>query len=304
MTDERITYSTSAAFRRAVGDRIKQAARERGRPVLELRREFLFQQFLARLFVDPDSPWVLKGGAGLLIRLPGARYSRDIDLLYSSELNVREALTELQSMAGSARGDHLTFVVDDPVFHDSDQALATVGVTGYTGATRFDRFPIDLSTREHVVARPERLRPEPIVDIPGLPPLPEFTLYPLPDQVADKICAMYAAYGSRGTPSTRYRDLVDLVLIITTSSLEAEATARALRLEAQRRSMVLPASLRMPGAQWRSGYAAIARDSTLAAEYRSIDDALTLAGRCIDPLLATERIHNGRWNPHTLAWER
>lgn len=63
---------------------------------------------------------------------------------------------------------------------------------------------------------------------------------------------MYATYGSHGAPSTRYRDLVDLALIITTSPLDAQATARALRLEAQRRNIALPSSLHMPGTQWRS----------------------------------------------------
>lgn len=68
-------YSSPLAFRTAVADRLKTAARRQGRRPAELRREFLFQRFLARLFASTDNPWVLKGGTGLLVRLPGATSS-------------------------------------------------------------------------------------------------------------------------------------------------------------------------------------------------------------------------------------
>ena len=38
------------------------------------------QRFLARVFHQDITQWVLKGGIGLLIRLPSARFSRDLDL--------------------------------------------------------------------------------------------------------------------------------------------------------------------------------------------------------------------------------
>ena len=72
-------------------------------------------------------------------------------------------------------GDHLIFVIDDPARQADGRTLAAIGVTGYIGATRFDRFRIDLSTDLHVVARFERLRPKPVIDVPGLAGLPEFT---------------------------------------------------------------------------------------------------------------------------------
>jgi len=66
-------YATANAFRRALEDRLKQEAKLRGRPLDELRREFLFQRFLALLFSGPEGRWVLKGGASLLMRLTEAR---------------------------------------------------------------------------------------------------------------------------------------------------------------------------------------------------------------------------------------
>lgn len=49
-------YTTATAFRRAVEDRLKREAKARGRPLEELRREFLFQRFLALVFSAPDRP--------------------------------------------------------------------------------------------------------------------------------------------------------------------------------------------------------------------------------------------------------
>ncbi len=68
------------AFRRSLNDRIRVAARGRGVSAQQLQRQFLLQRFLARVFDMPDGPWVLKGGAGLLVRLPGARHSQAVDL--------------------------------------------------------------------------------------------------------------------------------------------------------------------------------------------------------------------------------
>ncbi|MBA2324515.1 MAG: nucleotidyl transferase AbiEii/AbiGii toxin family protein [Pseudonocardiales bacterium] len=56
----------------------------RGRTYNQVALEFALQRFLARVFADADSPWVLKGGTSLLVRLAGARHSRDLDLLHPS----------------------------------------------------------------------------------------------------------------------------------------------------------------------------------------------------------------------------
>jgi hypothetical protein len=250
VTDGEPRYATAAAFRRGIADRLKQEAEARGRPVRELRREFVFQRFLARLFADPTSPWILKGATGLLVRLPGARYSRDIDLLYPSQsLDLRGAVEELRGMARTDLGDHLSFVIDDPVVQADGQTLATLGVTGYTGATRFDRFSVDLSTELHVIGSFERLRPEPVIQ--GCTP---------------------------ATASHRAQHAFATSLTWSSSLQRAHSTPtspdEALQSEARRRNMTLPERLRAPGSQWVVGYAETARHSSLPAELRRLDAAL------------------------------
>lgn len=292
---------SAAAFRASVRDRLKTEAKKSGRPVKELQREFVLQRFLSRVFAAADSPWVLKGGTGLLIRLPGARYSQGLDLLHPSE-NLETAIEELKELSRGPGGDPFSFVVGDPVKMSGGVVGVKVKVDTYLGTTLYCPFPIDLSTELPFVAQVEHRRPRPVLEVPGVDPLPEFTLYPLPDQVADKVCAMYERHGPTATtPSSRYRDLVDLVLIVSNFELDATQTVTALTAESRRRSLLLPARLETPDPTWLDGYRAAARGTSLLSQLHELPAALLAAGACLDPLLA-RKITTGVWKPQERRW--
>lgn len=294
-------YATANAFRRALEDRLKTEAKARGRSLEELRREFLFQRFLALIFSTPDGQWVLKGGASLLMRLAEARFSKDLDLLHLGEVSPDEAIGELRSLTAPRDGDHLTFVVEDGVSYSRTNPVVEISVTAYIGA-KYGSFPIDLARELHLLAAPERIRPTPVVDVPGLTELPEVVVYPLTDQVADKVCAMYELYGELESPSSRYRDLIDLALIVSTCEFEAEPLSQALQSESKRRGMQLPEQMVSPGPQWPSGYAAYARRTKIGESFHTIEAALEHVGLCIDPLLSGAR-DTGRWRPGAGWWD-
>ena len=125
---------SAAAFRASVRDRLKTEAKNTGRPVKELQREFVLQRFLSRVFAAADSQWVLKGGTGLLIRMPGARYSQDLDLLHRSE-NLEVAIEELKELSRGPGGDPFSFVVRDPVKMSGGVTAVKVKVDTYLGTT-------------------------------------------------------------------------------------------------------------------------------------------------------------------------
>jgi hypothetical protein len=80
--DESFPYTTAAAFRAALRDRLSGLARAGGHGLDELQRQFAYDRLLARAFMGPDAEqWVLKGAGALLVRLPEARHSRDIDVV-------------------------------------------------------------------------------------------------------------------------------------------------------------------------------------------------------------------------------
>jgi hypothetical protein len=264
------------------------------------------QRFLARIFREPDAPWVLKGGTGLLVRLPRARYSDDVDLLYPTDnVDLLVPLTELRDALAHPYGnDFFRFElgrVEQRAAADAEKAVATVRVTAYIGSTEYQRFSIDLSVKKRAISGVDRFRPNPIIVIPGVPELPEFSLYALADQIADKLCAMYEIHRD-GVPSTRHHDLVDLVLIITSSpGIDAASTAAALRAETLHRDLVLPATLSSPGRQWPGGYGYEAAKANLPTELHDLESALSMVGACLSPLLSGV-VRHGTWDITDQRW--
>jgi len=96
-TSEGPHYRSEGARKTALLTKIRTLAPQRGLSPQALRREYVLQRFLALLFAAQPSPWVLKGGSGLLIRLPGARHSEDIDLL-DARGDLHVALDELRAL--------------------------------------------------------------------------------------------------------------------------------------------------------------------------------------------------------------
>jgi Nucleotidyl transferase AbiEii toxin, Type IV TA system len=293
-------FPSAQAFRRSLNDRIRERAKVGARNTQQLHREFLLQRFLARVFAAPGGSWILKGGTGLLVRIPGARHSKDVDLLNPEALAL-DAVDELRALAAISIGDPFTFVLGTPTEMTGAAGLR-VPVEAFLEATRIDGFTVDLSIDRHPVSRLERVHPHPVVEMPGLAVLPEFVLYPLPDQVADKVCAIYERHGDRQLPSTRFRDLLDLVLITMNLSLDAALTTTALASETARRGLALPDRMSVPGPEWELGYRAIARANSMDPALCDLTMALARTGSCLDPLLG-HRIRTGTWNHFRGIWE-
>ena len=294
-------YANAADFRRSVTARAKEESQRRGRPINELLRQLVYQRFLARVFADPEGPWILKGGVGLLARMPDARHSRDIDLFHADARDHLDAtIADLRAAVDRDLQDHLTFVLGRVRESDGDIA-AQIAFAAYAGATVLEQFTVDLATHLRPVARVDRIRPEPAVPVPGLSELPELRVYPLPDQMADKVCAMYSVFGATGAPSSRYRDLVDLVLVLIRHTVRYDELADAIGAEAHRRGLSLPTEVSSPGPGWTAGFATEARRGRLPQQLTELPAALQLLGSCLDPILAgtTSAV---TWDPETHRW--
>lgn len=149
MTED-VSKPNPATVRRSLGDRLRAEAKRRGRPTAGVRREFVFQRFLARVFSEPHCQWVLKGGTGLLVRIREARYSKDIDLVVPIDhVDLDGAVDSLRADIRTDTGDHLTFAIDSVTRPSDGQSAAMLRVTCYTGTTPFERLP-STSPREHM----------------------------------------------------------------------------------------------------------------------------------------------------------
>ena len=127
-----------------------------------------------------------------------------------------------------------------------------------------------------------------------------YRAYPLVDHIADKVAATYERHGEERRPSTRYRDLVDLVAIVTSASVGAASQRAALTSEFDRRGLTLPTSFVVPDrALWAPGYRAEARRSLLDTA-QTLDGALVVVRPFIGPLL--DGSASGSWEPGPRRW--
>ncbi|HEY2702336.1 MAG TPA: nucleotidyl transferase AbiEii/AbiGii toxin family protein, partial [Candidatus Dormibacteraeota bacterium] len=177
-----------------------------------------------------------------------------------------------------------------------------VPVVVYLGATRYAEFHVDLVIDLAMTGVPEEVEPLLPVDVPGLVCVP-YRAYPLVDHIADKLCALNETHPrADGTleGSTRYRDLADIVVFAHTSEPDAASLDVAIRSELGRRGLALPARFGVPGAaNWRAGYARVARDVPGLVE-RDLTAAMATASSFVDPVLAGHA--RGRWSRSKLSW--
>jgi hypothetical protein len=281
-------YTTPAAFRRALTDKLKEAASASPWAFSQLQRQVAYDRLLERLYVVDDG-WIVKGATALLARELGVRGSLDVDVYRAVAQEIAEA--DIRRAAALDIGDWFRFEIGQatPIANNSIR----VPVNAIIGTTTWTAFHIDLSgTDLRMTGQPENVPPVARGIIPEVEQR-GYRAYPLVDHVADKVAATYERYGKMGNPSTRYRDLVDLVAIVRGASIKADAQSTALRSEFERRGIALPGSFDVPDRTlWEAGYAAEAKRSLLEAA-QTLDEALAVVRPFLDPLLQGRA--NGVW---------
>ena len=297
-------YATPTALRAAITDRLRHVAEEYpNRPLPDLLRQFAYDRLLYRIFTSEDrNRWVLKGATALLARLHGqARHSIDVDL-HDQAGGLDDAERALRSAAERDGKDHFRFVLAPGRRLVEGRRALRVNVTAYLGATEFARFNVDLVAGTGMTDSPEEAEPLVSAEVPGLPQT-TYQIYPLADHVADKLFATVERHSRLDGPaiaSTRYRDLVDLVMIARHESVEAEALQAALRAQSERRGLELPDEFRPPDdAGWRAGYAKIVKDLPGLVE-ANYDAAVETVRRFVEPAL--HGLAQGRWSLEAQAW--
>lgn len=297
MTNAR-SYRSPADFRRALTDRLKAKAESGPWTLPQLQRQMAYDRLLERLYLV-DNDWIVKGAAALLARDIAVRATIDVDIYrQASSRDIAEA--ELRAAAGRDIGDWFTFEIGArrPLSDAADGVR--LPVNAFIGTAVWASFHVDLVGQGlRMTGEPEAVPPLARVVMPDVEQH-GYLAYPLVDHVADKVAAIFELHGRDGTPSTRYKDLVDLVAIIIAASLPAEAQMAALQSEAARGGIRLPKRFVSPDdLLWGPGYAAEAARSLLPIAH-SLVQALAVVGPCLDPLL--DGTARGTWDPKERRW--
>lgn len=290
-----VEAAIKAAARAASGDDPSLTVTQR------IRLEY-FRRFLSRIFSDGnDSEWVLKGGTGMLARIPSTRATLDIDL-YRSGFTLDHALDDLRRLAAIDLGDHFRFVYLDhrpSVTGDLQPHVEAYRVSFevYIGAQRKERINIDLAIGAGLTAGVTTTEPATRLSLPRLTSHP-YRLYPLIDQIADKVCAVQEQHGGR--PSSREKDLVDLAVIALTQQVKLGPLAQAIEIEARRRGMPPVTTFEIPSA-WGPGYFKLAKPIPYLAGHPTAERAAELVAHFLQPAFAA--VSNPLiWRPDRQVW--
>lgn len=300
-----LRYATGRDLLAAVKARAADQARGHGGTTQQVIRQFVYDRLLARLFHDPNAPWVLKGGNALMTREPdAARASLDLDLAARhAQDHLDYLLHALEDAAALDLGDHFRFVIVGRREHHGDTQPNVMGyqltLAAYCGIKNIDTIKIDLVTGTLITATPQPVARSSLA-IDGLDPV-LVTVYPIADHVADKVCATAEIHGPHGRASSRVRDLVDLVVIATTQTVRADELSRAISLEWSYRGLPGRPTFRPPP-EWAAGYVGLARRTPACARFPTFADAVRLISDAfLRPPLAGD--YTGQtWDPSELAW--
>lgn len=292
---------------KAVDDAIKQAAKNAAAAdpsvsVTDRIRQAYFDRFLCRVFSEGDtSEWLLKGGTGMLARVADSRATLDVDL-YRADLTLDVALVELRRLASVDLGDHFRFeyATHEVISGGNEQPYTDgyrVSFEIYIGTAPKGRLNADLVvsvgiTGEIVVAQPANR-----LALPRLAST-DYRLYPIVDQIADKVCATVADYA--GKPSSREKDLVDFVILALTHDVDARSLGSAVETEARRRGLQPISTLTIPTG-WGARYKKEIGSTPYGRDFGTVAAAVGLMREFLDPVL-DGRVPAGTWSHASLKW--
>jgi hypothetical protein len=234
-------YGDWRSLELAIKDAAKKAARQAGPGISAASvdaqiRQARFDRFLCRVFAGGEqSEWLLKDGMSMLARVPRSRTTKDVDLAALHASDLAGAERALAALVEVDLADHLTFRLIRSAPTGLGENQPGVATRRYFFAcidaghdTQVDTVVVDVVVGPPPVGRPEVVEPanrlylrRPLITLP-------YRLYPVADQVADKVCATMDTHYPGGKRSSRVKDLVDLVVIARTQTVDFDELRAAI----------------------------------------------------------------------------
>ncbi len=299
MPDNR--YKTPVDLERAVKDAARKSAQDTSRAV----QDYYSYRLIERIFSEHPHAFVLKGGMGMVARLERARYTRDADFLYKGD-DLAKAIDELKRLASKDLDDFLQFefvgireVAKDQEYRDGVK-MEFAPILG--GTKRMNTISLDLVADRVFEDDADLITPVSRLEIKGIPVF-DYSVYPVVYSIADKVCATLQLYpGDR--PSSRVRDLVDLVTYISKERLDGTALAYRIEREARLRKLWPITCFKVPKL-WHESHNTTYRKSAKEAGVidfcANVSAAEAAVKSCVDPAIRHET-ENRFWDPEQHNW--
>ncbi|MCK9521522.1 MAG: nucleotidyl transferase AbiEii/AbiGii toxin family protein [Proteobacteria bacterium] len=293
------TYSSPAAFKQALEQRLRAAAKTGGE--FARRRQLLvFDRFLARVMAVLGDAATLKGGLVLELRLGRARTTKDIDLRLMGSPD--DILDNLQDAGRRNLGDFMTFEVVPDNEHLAIQGdgmryegLRFRAECRLAGKVYGQPFGVDVAFGDPIFGEPEVMVADDVLAFAGIAP-PTLRLCPVATHIAEKL---HAYTMPRSRPNSRVKDFPDLALLAMVKEIDAKRLRAALEQTfAFRKTHPLPSLVPAPPSAWASPYAAMAREEQLV--WATLADVTRAVQSFLNPVLAGGLDAN--WRPDTWSW--
>lgn len=233
-------------------------------------------------------------------RLPARRsFAVDQDIDLGRDDDEEAAIEDIAAAQRLRLDDFFTFTANrTDAFDEVDEFQAIrFHVRAELAERVFEQFVVDIGFAKAATLEPDRVRTSDFLSFAGIEPL-ELPAIPLAQHLAEKIHAYTRSYGMAGRPSTRPKDLIDILLIADSQSLEAAAVQEALKhtFEARARQ-ALPKSLPAPPPEWAPDYGHLAEEVGLEPNLAAAFDR---AAAFLDPVLSGET--QGSWDAAVSQW--
>ena len=293
MSDE-TSYGDWRALELAIKDAAKKRARQAGAGISATTvdaqiRQARYDRFLSRVFANgEESEWLLKGGLSMLARVPRTRTTKDVDLAAPHAADLHGAEQALSALVAVDLGDHLTF----RLIRSIPTGLGDNQIGTETRRLIYGCFDVDNDSQVDTVTVDVVVGPEPT----GTPEIVEpanrlllarpliahsYRLFPVTDQIADKVCATMSTNYAGNKRSSRGELRAAITTKLAISGMEPF------------HHFDIPAD-------WKRTYPATAKGVPLAQTYTA-ETAASLVARFIDPALTNDP-EPAEWDPHELQW--
>jgi predicted nucleotidyltransferase component of viral defense system len=293
-----VKYRTSAAFRTALEARLK-AEQHDGFGLARLRKRVVFERLLARLHAVAPEVWVLKGGFALELRLGAqARTTKDVDIDWA--IGESEAVELLLDAAVITLDDCFEYAVErSQTGDDLPGGAQRWTVTATLAGREFERVAIDIGFATKPVFEPEAIVSSRLLDFADIAPV-YVPAVVIEQHVAEKLHAYTRTYAA-DMPSSRVKDLVDLVVITHTMRVHAARLAQAVReIFKWRATHPVPDCVPPPPRDWDRGWRRLVTHVPADAD---LHDGHSTAASFLDPVLG-HTLTSGVWHPDLGEWRQ
>ena len=272
-------YKTDTAYRTALEERLRQRAEQDGEPILRLRKRVVFERCMVRLQQDKNSPWVLKGGFALELRLGNAaRMTKDLDLTVdlgyfgAAMVTVSKLSDRMREDLRKDNDDRFAFRVTE----GSEEELPTQGVKSYRFSVEarldgriFERITVDVGAGDPLIPPLEEVKGSDLLSFAGIS-VPTIRVTSRAQHFAEKVHALTRPFDDR--INTRVKDLADLMLFTERGPPQpGEVKVAVTEIFGNRKTHEVPSRIEIPPATWSNSYSAMAAQLNL--NERTIESA-------------------------------